>query len=414
MAERRARGSVRTLLILSQVYVPDPASVGQHMHDAAAQMVRRGWRVVVYTSARGYEDPSRRYPSREIRDGVDIRRLPLSSLGKSSIAIRLLGSLLFLAQAILRGLFVRNVSAILVSTSPPMCSIAGALLGRFKRAPVDYWAMDINPDQMIALGKMAPDSWAARFTDRPNVWILKRARHVIALDRYMAARLDHKFPIQDKLAVMPPWPHLEDVEQPIAHAANPFRAAHGLEDKFVFMYSGNLSPSHPITTVLEASLRLREHANIVFMFIGGGAGRREVEAFVAAHHPTNIKLLPYQPLDQIRYSLSAADVHIVSMGESMVGVVHPCKVYGALAVGRPILLLGPESCHVSDILSLGHVGWRIPHGDVAGAASALLQIAETPVETLRHMGQRALEQASDRFSRKVLLGRFCDTLEAAD
>ena len=75
------------LLILSQVYVPDPASVGQHMHDAAAEMVARGWRSVVLTSARGYDDPSRKYPSREVRDGVQIRRLALSSFGKRSILI---------------------------------------------------------------------------------------------------------------------------------------------------------------------------------------------------------------------------------------------------------------------------------------------------------------------------------------
>ena len=43
-----------TILIISQVYVPDPASVGQHMHDAAAELARRGHRVVVYCSRAGY------------------------------------------------------------------------------------------------------------------------------------------------------------------------------------------------------------------------------------------------------------------------------------------------------------------------------------------------------------------------
>ena len=37
------------LLVLSQVYPPDPASVGQHMGDAAEEMVRRGWDVKVLT-----------------------------------------------------------------------------------------------------------------------------------------------------------------------------------------------------------------------------------------------------------------------------------------------------------------------------------------------------------------------------
>ncbi len=62
--------SDKTLLVLSQVYVPDPASVGQHMHDAAAERARRGHSVRVVTSARGYDNPARRYPLREERDGV--------------------------------------------------------------------------------------------------------------------------------------------------------------------------------------------------------------------------------------------------------------------------------------------------------------------------------------------------------
>ena len=90
---------MRTLLVISQVYVPDPAAVGQHLSDLCEEMVRRGWRVVVYAAARGYDDPSVRYPRRETLHGVEIRRLPCSSFGKRSLAVRLAAQLLFLAQA---------------------------------------------------------------------------------------------------------------------------------------------------------------------------------------------------------------------------------------------------------------------------------------------------------------------------
>jgi len=63
-----------SFLVISQIFVPDPASVGQHVADAAAEMAWRGYRTIVYTSARGYEDPSRRYPASEGHDGVEVRR----------------------------------------------------------------------------------------------------------------------------------------------------------------------------------------------------------------------------------------------------------------------------------------------------------------------------------------------------
>ena len=81
----------RTVVIFSQVFVPDPASVGQHIYDVAVELVRRGFRVKVYTANRGYDDPTARYPSYEVREGVEIRRLPLSSFGKKSIATREIG-----------------------------------------------------------------------------------------------------------------------------------------------------------------------------------------------------------------------------------------------------------------------------------------------------------------------------------
>ena len=98
-----------TFLIISQVYVPDPASVGQHVADAAAEMARRGYRVIVYASARGYDDPSTKYPKHQILNGVEVRRLPMSSFGKSSIAVRVIAQSIFLAQALVRALFTRRL-----------------------------------------------------------------------------------------------------------------------------------------------------------------------------------------------------------------------------------------------------------------------------------------------------------------
>ena len=129
---------IKTLLILSQVYPPDPTSVGQHIADVAEAMAKRGYRVIVLTANRGYNDPSVKYESKELRDGVNVRRLPLSSFGKRSIVLRLLGQGSFLIQCIVRGLFVGRLSCLLVSTSPPMCSVAALLISIVRRRPITY------------------------------------------------------------------------------------------------------------------------------------------------------------------------------------------------------------------------------------------------------------------------------------
>jgi len=400
-----------TLLIISQVYLPDPASVGQHMADAATAMVGRGYRVVVLTANRGFEDPSVIYPLHEWIDGVEVRRLPWSSFGKSSIGHRLIAGLLFVFQAILVGVMAKNLSRVLVSTSPPMGAISALVIGLIRRVPFIYWVMDLNPDQIVALGKAKPTSLPVRLFNALNRVILDHAAHVVVLDRFMAKRVLAKRPIAAKMTTLPPWPH-NDNQDLVPHQDNPFRHKHNLEGKFVVMFSGNLSIASPVTTLLQAAIQLQNHKELVFVFIGGGLGKQEVEQAIETHHPTNIISLPYQPLKDLKYSLSAADVHLVAMGDSIVGICHPCKVYGAMAVARPILLLGPRPCHVSDLIDESGIGWQIPHHDVDGATQALLGILHTDPEKLQAMGVAANALIADRLSKKILCKSFCDILES--
>ncbi len=398
-----------TILILSQVYVPDSASVGQHMHDTAAELVRRGNRVVVITSARGYDDPSLKSPLRETRDGVEIRRLPLSSFGKQSILIRLLGATSFLLQAFFRSLFLRGLRGVLVSTSPPMCAIVAWLLSIVRRAPYTFWVMDINPDQAVILGKVKDNAWSVRLFNVLNRGTLKRAKHVVALDRLMAERMHRKLDTSDKMAIIPPWTMLAPGD-PIPHSDNPFRKAHGLTDKLVFMYSGNHSVAHPIGTILAAAKQLEQHQDVVFLFVGGGLGKQDVDATVAAGS-TNVFSLPYQPLEDLQWSLSAADIHLVTFSEEMVGVVHPCKAYGALAASRPILLIGPHKSHIGNLIDDYQVGWSVERGRVDELVQLVKDIQAGQAGDVQAMGQDGLAAIRASLSPEVLRSKLCDVIE---
>lgn len=401
------RANKPTILVLSQVYIPDPASVGQHMADAAAELAQRGFRVIVLTSRHGYENPAISYPSREIIDGVDVRRLPLSSFGKASLFRRIAAGMLFVFQCIFKGVFVRRLDRILVSTSPPICLIAALVIHAVRRAPIKFWVMDLNPDQMIALGRLKSNSLPARIFDRFNRLLLRQSDAVIVLDRFMAGRINRKTDVSGKMRVIPPWPHDEHLE-PVAHELNPFRSRHGLNNRRVIMFSGNLGLCAPVTTVLQAALRVMDLETIVFLFIGGGLGRREVEEVIANRHPRNIQLLSYQPLNEIRYSLSAADVHLVALGDGMSGIIHPCKIYGAMAVGRPILYLGPDDSFIMDIMAQHSIGWHVSHGDVDKAESIIREIARLPAGQFSSMGDQARKVASERFGKIQLCRQFCD------
>ncbi len=396
-----------TVLIFTQVYVPDPAAVGQYIADAASELVKSGKRVIVYTANRGYDDPTLVLKKNEIIDGVEVRRLPFSSFGKKTILHRLVGQLSFLMQCIFRGVFTENLSHLLVSTSPPMCAFAAISVGLFRSMPITYWVMDLNPDQVIEMGIMKSSSLPVKCMDWLNRRILKRASNIVCLDRFMADRVCIKYPVRDKISIIPPWP-LSNHDKAIKHADNPFRKEHDLDGKIVIMYSGNHSPANPLETIVQAALKLESQLpNVVFMFVGGGKAKQAVEAAIKQHNPKNIISLPYQPLEQIQYSLSAADVHVVSVGPQVVGIVHPCKVYGAMALGRPVLLLGPKPCHVSDLIDQKNFGWHVQHGEVDLMCQTITQISAMNTQELTNLGDNGLDLIKNKINRTILTEKFC-------
>lgn len=402
--------------LLTQTYPPDPAAVGQHMADLAAGLVDRGHTVRVITSARGYDDPSRMYPESEVRDGVSVVRVGASSFGKRSIVRRLAGVAGFALQSSWKVLRGGRLDAIVFTTSPPLIGVVARVLGGLLGKPTAFWAMDLNPDQLLALNMIRPGGPSARVLESLNRFALAGPKLVIALDRFMEQRLAARGCVRGRLVVVPPWAPAELVRQVEVHPAaavpgSEFRREHGLSGKFVVMYSGNHSPSNPLSTLLEAASRLRDDDRIRFVFVGGGVGKREVDEFRKRHQLANVLSLPYQPRESLRQSLAAADVHVVSLGKALVGIVHPCKVYGAMAVGRPLFFLGPAESHVGDLLGGADIGVRVAHGDIAAAVDGITHLAQLSDVELVRLGANAQAVLQEGFATSASIARISELLE---
>jgi glycosyltransferase involved in cell wall biosynthesis len=177
------------------------------------------------------------------------------------------------------------------------------------------------------------------------------------------------------------------------------------------MYSGNHGIGYPLDTLLEAAARLKDDRRVAFVFIGEGIRKADVERMIQTHHPSNVFSLPYQPRSEVACSLSAADVHVVSVGENMTGIIHPCKIYGAMAAGRPILLLGPIPNYASSLVADHQLGWLVEHGDVDRMVAIILEIIESRDSDLEEMGRRSRALVEEYFSQERAVGRFCDLIE---
>ncbi len=177
------------------------------------------------------------------------------------------------------------------------------------------------------------------------------------------------------------------------------------------MYAGNHSPCHPLDTLLEAALRMKKRDDVVFCFVGGSSEQNRVKAFAGTNQLRNILCLPYQPLSKLSAALSAADLHVVVMGDAFVGIVHPSKVYNILAIGSPFVYIGPAISHVTDIIAqLADPGAAKTacHGDVDSVTKYVEEGADG--RTTR----RQRSELADQFRKEVLLPRLLEVVESRD
>lgn len=397
------------VLLLNQCFYPDVASTGQHLTDLAVELANSGHQVTVIASDRGYDNSAIRFPRREIWKGIEIIRIPTLALGKASKWRRALNFASFLLACALRLLLLPRFDVVVALTSPPLISVLGSLFVLLKGGRFIFWVMDLNPDEAIAAGWLREKSLTAKILLRFLRYSLRHAERIIVLDRFMKQRIVAKGIPEDKIAVIAPWSHTDSVAFNAA-GREKFRSENDLAGKFVVMYSGNHSPCHPLDTLLGAARKLAGHDEIAFCFVGGGSEFEKVKTYARQNELQNILCLPYQPLDQLAASLSAADLHVVVMGDSFTGIVHPCKIYNILEIGSPVLYVGPPTSHIVDVISKledQHLVCSVRHGDSEAVSDYIV------ASTKDLPGRRAPSaiKVASTFSKEALLPRMVELID---
>jgi glycosyltransferase involved in cell wall biosynthesis len=397
------------ILLLNQTFYPDVMATGQYLTELAVALAERGHEVTVVTGRRAYDNPEKLFPARETWRGVQIFRVLSTCFGKRTRWRRAADFASFIVSSCLRQLFLPRQDIVVALTTPPLISFIGVWRAKLWRARFCYWVMDLNPDEAIAAGWLRADSFVAKLLERMSRFSFRRADRIIALDRFMRDRILAKGIPPAKIAVIPPWSHDSEVCFDAAGRER-FRKTHGLDGKFVVMYSGNHSPVHPLDTLMQVADRLKEDPGIVFCFIGGGSEFVRVKQWASATGNPRVVCLPYQPLDQLSTSISAADLHVVVLGEAMLGIVHPCKIYNILAVGAPVLFIGPQPSHVTEILD--ELGPEYPKIQVAHRAEDdLARQIQTLRQKVANTPRSIPGQAAASFAKDALLPQMIKLLE---
>ncbi|MHC4894177.1 MAG: glycosyltransferase family 4 protein [Planctomycetota bacterium] len=399
------------MLFVNQYYWPDVASTGQHLTDLAEHLVDAGHEVRVICSRGKYLEGRGTAPRREVRNGVEIQRVSATSFGKRrTLAHRALDYASFHALVALKLAFSGWADVCVTLTTPPLLGLWGRLAQLVAGTRHVHYVMDLHPDAEFELGMLDRRSLLGRFLDWGCGHPMRTAERNVVLGPYQGARVIAKGVDPERITEIPVWSRREEIE-PLRHEDNPLRAELGWSDRTVVMYSGNAGLVHQFEEFLDAAERLRDEApEVLFAVVGGGPRRAEIETAKRERQLDNLELLDYFPREALARSLSAADIHFMSLRPEQTGVAVPGKLQGILAAGRPVLFVGAERCESADTIRDADAGRTFVPGQSNELADAILALAADEPER-RRLGQSARAAFLTHFERAVACEQWRRLLE---
>lgn len=363
-----------TVLLINRVYPPGRGASGRVLRDLARGFARDGWHVNVLATGEA---------SGKDRDGtIHITRVKAPDKPKHDILY-----VWIWLKLTIRALFLPRADLVVTLTDPPFIVLAGQAFARIYKARHIHWCHDLYPDLLPVMGIKLP-GFVQRFLMRLSRRAMKSADKTIVIGRCMARHLNQSGIDAKMMTVIPNWPDI-DLTRPSGHtteflenmqALKGFAGSKTHEEqlkhgpKFRVLYAGTLGRVHPYGTILDAAEILAlDNPEIEFVFVGDGEGFNALAAERARRNLENVRLLPYQPNSALKDVMESGDVHIVSIKDEAAGMVVPCKLYSALAVGRPCIFIGPELCEIAKVISDFKAGVIVPQGDAEAFKEAVLQ-----------------------------------------
>jgi colanic acid biosynthesis glycosyl transferase WcaI len=322
-----------SVLIINRVYPPLRGATGRVLRDLSRGFAADGWDATILTTG-----PK---TLRRKENGIQIIRIKAPTNPRNMFEYGIVWMRLFMAATRLE-----RRDLLVSMTDPPLLVVLGAMIARMKKMRHMHWCQDLYPDLLLAFD-MALPAFAQNFLQSLSDKALQSCDRVMVIGRCMGRRIARKGVDKHKISMIPNWPDRE-LMQP--HDVSGTAKNNYLKDffaytepKFRILYSGTMGRAHPMDTVMDAARWLNDtNPEIEFVFVGDGKGHEELARKRDQWGLSNIRCIPWQPLSRLKSLMESGDIHLVSLLDDAAGMIVPCKLYSAFAVGRPVIFIGPS------------------------------------------------------------------------
>lgn len=367
------------ILFLTENFPPETNAAATRVYERAVYWARWGHQVTVLTTAPNFPEGKlfagykNHWYQREMVDGIDVVRVKTFITANQGVALRTLDFASFMVSAFIAGLFQPRPDVVIATSPQFFTAVGGWALAAARRLPFVFELGDLWPRSIVAVGALR-SGLVINLLERIELFLYRRANAVIALTQAFKDDLVARGIPAEKIAVIR---NGVDLARYAPRARDDERAATiGAAGKFVIGYIGTHGLAHDLGNVLAAADLLRSEKRLLFLFVGAGAERDKLIAEARLHGLDNVAFLPMQAKETMPAIWSLCDVALVHLKDlPAFAEVIPSKIFEAMAMGLPILLVAPAG-EASRILSEDGAGEWVAAGKPSALAEAARRLME--------------------------------------
>jgi len=390
------------LLVLNQYYWPGVEATAQLLTELCEQLASDFDVKVITGVLHGHEDESRGL----VHNDVQIIRVPSTSFERSKILARAANYSTYLINALRKGLRGSRPDVVLCMTDPPIIADIALLVARRYRAPLVVISQDVFPEIAVQLKRLENRALMSLLRSLVSLY-LRRADRVVAIGDTMKKKLEEKGAPPERVRVIPNWVDTERLRP--SQQGNDWAKGVGIDGKFVVMHSGNVGHAQDLDSLVRSATFLRDLDDLRIAIIGMGARHAELLVLSELLDVDQVRFLYYQSRNVLPHSLSAADVHVVGLASGLAGYVVPSRLYGILAVARPVIVAADAESETAHVVEQARCGIVVPPGRPELLARAIRD-AHDGKHDLEAMGARGREWVEREADRSVAVRRYRDLL----
>lgn len=332
-----------------------------------------------------------------------IKRILLPAFDKNKLVFRTIRLLLAtLGLGLYTLLFARRSDIVFTVTNPAPLILLLAIVQKIRGFKLVFLVHDIFPENATAAGIITSKGKLYSWVKKSFDWAYSVADLIITIGRDMSEIISQKCPGSiEKITLIENWAEKSLMECKSYNSRSEYGSFPS--KNIVIQYAGNIGRTQGLLDFLDIVSETRNKC-VDFNFRGTGALFDQLKSKISDR--SNFSIAGgYSRREQVKV-LENCDIALVILSRNMYGLGVPSKTYNLMALGKPILYVGPVNSEIYRLVVSEKIGWAFSWDEQEELIQFVNNLSIKDKPKIASFGDKAKKLAQDNFNEEGQLSKF--------